>query len=481
MRLRRTLFGTIIRWYTLCAVAVLIVYTAILYDEIERGRRVPFDVHLDGQSERIASLLYDDHGELDLTHLPVHDLSNNFFAVYTAAWQPLLVSLPWYGVRWSTNRLDHAEFAERIAAGKKYHGQFLNMFGQDVRVAALRTELAPLPRVLGGTPLTTAAARVYVVCADLYEPMDRYIWRQKYRTGIAVAVIIIAIVISGVILTRHGLKPIKRLTRTAGLITPEDSRTRLPVQELPDELRELAQCLNDAFDRLDTALMAERSFTSAAAHELRSPVASVAARLDGLLQRGDLPQDARDQLGAVRAEAARLARVSGQLLLLARLDRAAAGESFATAAVDLEELARDAADSLQPAAAAEQAAIAITADKDVNVRGHEEWLLRAVYNVLGNAIKFTAPHTRIEIHIAHTADRKRITLSVGDQGPGIPPAERRRVFERFYRGSGAQSAEGTGLGLAIVADIVRAHKGEVFVSAGPGGRGAVITLILPRA
>lgn len=481
MRLRRTLYGTIIRWYTLCTLAVLIVYTAILYDEIERGRRVPFDVHLDGQASRIASLLYDDGGTLDLTHLPVDDLSNSLFAVYTPAWKPLLVSLPWYHVRWHTNHLDHVEFAERIAAGKRYHGQFQNVHGDDLRISALRTEVRPLPRVLGGAPATGSAARVYVICAGVYEPMDRYIWRQKYRAGIAVIVISIAIMVSGVVLTRRGLRPIKRLARTAQLITPEDARTRLPVNELPDELRELAQCLNEAFDRLDTALMAERQFTSSAAHELRSPMAGLTARLDALLQRTDLPDDARAQVAELRAEAARLARVSGQLLLLARLDRAAAGEAFPTAPVDLEDIVRDAADSLQPAAAEKQLAIRIEPEPHTTVRGHEEWLLRAVYNVLNNAIKFSPPHAQVTIALTHTSDNKRVLLSITDEGPGIPPAERTRVFERFYRGSSAHAAEGTGLGLAIVADIVRAHRGEVFVSSGPGGRGTTITLILPRA
>jgi len=480
MRLRRTLYGTIIRWYTLCTLAVLIVYTAILYDEIERGRRVPFDVHLDSQASRIASLLYDDNGTLDLTHLPVHDLSNSLFAVYTSAWEPMLVSLPWYYVRWHTNHLDQAEFAQRIAAGKRYHGQFLNAHGDDLRISALRTEVAPLPRVLGGVQATGGAARVYVICADEYEPIQGYIWRQKYRAGIAVAVIIIAVMLSGVILTRRGLKPVTQLARTAQLITPEDARTRLPVQELPDELRELAQCLNAAFDRLDRALMAERSFTSSAAHELRSPMAGLTARLDALVQRPDLPEDVRGHLTELRAQAARLARVSGQLLLLARLDRAAAGEAFPTTLLDLEDVVHDAVDSLQHAAAEKQIGMAIEADARPSVRGHEEWLLRAVYNVLSNAIKFSPLGGSVRVQVTHTADKKRVLLSVMDEGPGIPPAERPRVFERFYRGSGAQQADGTGLGLAIVAEIVRAHRGEVFVSGGPGGRGTTFTLILPR-
>lgn len=138
-------------------------------------------------------------------------------------------------------------------------------------------------------------------------------------------------------------------------------------------------------------------------------------------------------------------------------------------------------DSLQTTAAEKQIVITIEAEPDTRVRGHEEWLLRAVYNVLGNAIKFSPPGGCVRVEVTHTADNKRVLLSVMDEGPGIPPAERPRVFERFYRGSGAQQADGTGLGLAIVADVVRAHRGEVFVSSGPGGRGASITLIFPRA
>ncbi|MCX7847325.1 MAG: HAMP domain-containing histidine kinase [bacterium] len=479
MRLRRTLYGTIIRWYTLCTVAVLIVYTVILHEEIERGRRVPFDVQLDAHGARVASCLYADQGMLDLVHLPVHELTNAIFAVYDMAWQPLLVSMPWYYVRWRTNHLAQAEFAERIAAGKRYHGRLRNALGQDMRVSLTCAHVPPLPRSLGGSTTNASPLRVYVITANVYEPIKEFVWRQKYRAAAAVVVVSLAALGSGVILARRGLRPIKRLTRIAQLVTPEDARTRLPVSTLPEELRELAQCVNAAFDRLGTALLAERTFTSAAAHELRSPLANLIARLDALLQRTDLPDDLRNQLSVVREEAARLTRITGQLLLLARLDRAAAGESFPMTEVDVEELVRDVADSLEPSVREKHLNVEIQADAGTRVRGHEEWLLRAVYNVFHNAIKFSPPHGHLQVHITPTADGKRVLLSVSDEGPGIPAEERQRVFDRFYRGASALGTEGSGLGLAIVADIVRAHHGEVFLSTGPGGRGTTITLILP--
>lgn len=480
MRGRGTLYGTIIRWYTASIVAVLVVYTVILHEEIERGRRVPFDVQLDAQGARLASLLYDDGGTLDLLHLSVQDLTNTYFAVYSEDWKPLLVSQPWAVVGWRTNYLEQAEFAERIAAGKRYHGRLRNRHGEAMRMSVVRTKLTPLPRSFGGRGDEARGTPVYVISANVYEPIRRYVWRQKYRAGAAVAAISVAAVISGMVLARRGLRPLARLTRSARLITPEDARTRLPVQELPDELRELAQCLNAAFDRLDTALLAERKFTSAAAHELRSPLAGLTARVNALLQREDLPEDVRAQLATLREEAARLTRISGQLLLLARLDRAAAGETFPAAQLDLEEIVRDAADSLQPLAEEKQVRVEVAVDTPVQVYGHEEWLLRAVYNVLQNALKFSPAGSVVRAHLTTTADNKRALLSVTDEGPGIPEEDRRRVFERFYRGSAAHATEGSGLGLAIVADIVRAHRGDVYITSGPQGRGTTVTLILPR-
>ena len=132
-------------------------------------------------------------------------------------------------------------------------------------------------------------------------------------------------------------------------------------------------------------------------------------------------------------------------------------------------------------AGARGVAISSVLQGDASVHGHEEWLLRAVYNLVGNAVKFTALNSAVIVRIEPTADDKRVMLGVSDAGPGIPPEDRTRVLERFYRSKQTMHTEGTGFGLAIVHDVVKAHHGEIFISNGPAGKGTHITIIIPRS
>jgi two-component system sensor histidine kinase TctE len=171
--------------------------------------------------------------------------------------------------------------------------------------------------------------------------------------------------------------------------------------------------------------------------------------------------------------------LSGRLLLLARLDRAAAGEPFATSKVDLAELTQDVVDGLNDAAVSRDVHVHLRSLGQVTVEAHEEWMLRALHNVINNAIKYTEPATNVVIDIEPTADASAVMVSVSDAGPGIAPNERRHVLQRFYRGVRTHATEGTGLGLAIVHDVMRALGGDVMIAEGPGGKGARITLVVP--
>jgi len=476
----KSLFRNMVVWHVLSVTVVVAVYTWILYYEIERGRRQPFDVRLDHRAERIASLLHDDNGSVDVTYLPVADLSNGWFAVYDAAWRLKLASLDWNTIRWSTNVLDMAHLAARTAAGKKYHCALADAAGNEMRMVVIQALLEPLPAELHAAPPGAARPTVFIACADLYEPVSQFLSRQIYRMIAALSLVLVVILVSGIAVARMSVRPVKRLAYAAKRIMPEDTKTRLPVNELPDELRVLATRLNEAFTRLDAALASERNFTASAAHELRSPVAGIAGRLDVLRHHESLPLDLHEQVDLVYADAERLSRLSGQLLLLSRLDRAAAGDPFKTAPVDLAEVSRDAIDAWAPRAAERRVTIRFASHGDTVIEGHEEWLLRAVYNLVSNAVKFTADGTNVAVRLEPTADNLRMMLSVTDAGPGILAEERTRIFERFYRSTRTSSIEGSGFGLAIVHDVVRAHRGEVFISPGPDHTGANVTIILPR-
>jgi len=289
--------------------------------------------------------------------------------------------------------------------------------------------------------------------------------------------LLLAIIITGFGVAVFGVRPIVRLGAAAKKITPEDPKTRLPINELPNELIYLAERINEAFDRLATALTSEQKFTASAAHELRSPVAGLVARLDTLLRSENITKDLKERIIKIHKDAERLKRLSGQLLLLARLDRAASGETFPKEKIDLNEIVADAVDFCR--ALAEQKNITIennTAGK-IFIEGHEEWLLRAVYNLIDNAVKYSFENSKITVNT--NVQNGNVILTIADEGKGVPKEEREKILERFYRSTNAKNIEGTGIGLAIVYDVVKAHKGKISIDEKLDGAGAVFTIVLP--
>ena len=480
MRFGRSLFRNIVLWYTLCVTVVVIVYAWQLYEEIERGRRKPFDVQLVSQAQRVAGWLrVDDDGRIDLSEFPPSELRARAFAVYDEDWRLLMVSLPWQEIRWAARDVPRQSWAEEYARGQTWFGTTIDSLGQHHRLAAVRLPVLPLDRMLGGHN-KHAFAHVYMLYAAPYETIQAYLGVRMRKLLITLVLLWLAIVLSGVLVARTGVRPLRRLGEAARAITEDDPRKRLPVERLPSELQELATQLNRAFDRLDTAIETERNFTAAAAHELRSPMAGIAARLEDLRRMDDLPADVRQRVESLHADAEHLRRLSGQLLLLSRLDRAAAGEEFARDSVDLAEIAADTADFCRGRAAEHSVSIDVVTKGDTTVRGHEEWILRAVYNLVANAVKFTRDGSTVRLRVEPTADDHRLMISVTDEGPGVPAVDRTRIFDRFYRSERTRRSEGTGLGLAIVADVARAHGGDVFAGDGPGGHGTNMTIVLPR-
>jgi signal transduction histidine kinase len=246
---------------------------------------------------------------------------------------------------------------------------------------------------------------------------------------------------------RRSLRPLREASDRAQAISPGDLSARLSLPDLPNEVRPLAAAVNHAFDRLEQAFALQRQFTANAAHELRTPLAIVTARLDTMAGDG--------QLTELRADVQRMNRLVEQLLCVARLDAVTLDVSQP---VDLADTAAEVIGYLAPLAIAEHRTIALAApDKPVLVRGNRPAIADALRNLIENALAHAPRDT--EISVAVTADG---CLSVVDCGDGIAPADRPHVFERFWRGR-ARRGGGAGLGLAIVSDIIKSHQGSISV------------------
>ncbi|HEX5562110.1 MAG TPA: HAMP domain-containing sensor histidine kinase [Nocardioidaceae bacterium] len=267
------------------------------------------------------------------------------------------------------------------------------------------------------------------------------------------------------------LRPVEALRSSAERISDAEQDARLPVPPSSDEVHALAVTLNSMLDRLADARARQRAFVADAAHELRSPLASMRTQLD-VSRRLEGPTPVTDDL---LADVQRLSVLVEDLLLLARLDAAGSGADPvpATAVAPLvAEVSRRYATARVPVTASGTG----PGRADVAVRADD--LRRALVNLLDNAVR----HARTAVQVGLRADGPLVVVEVSDDGTGIPAADRDRVFERFTRLDDARDrdAGGSGLGLAIVRQIAQRSGGDVHLDEAPGG-GLRARLVLPSA
>ena len=255
-----------------------------------------------------------------------------------------------------------------------------------------------------------------------------------------------------------------------------ESLDKLDGAGLPSEISPLVDALNGLLARLGAALQAQRAFVADAAHELRSPLTALRLQLD--LVRLAPDEAARDEaLHDLAAGMDRVHHLLEQLLALARAEPGGAETAFG--AVDLAEVARQAAADTVALASSLGSALELDAPHPIAVHGDRGALRILARNLVDNAVRYAGAGGRV--HAAVLADDGQAVLRIDDSGPGIPPAERGRVFDRFYRRDSGD-ATGSGLGLAIVRAIADRHDARIELSDAPlGGLRVEVRLALAPA
>lgn len=267
------------------------------------------------------------------------------------------------------------------------------------------------------------------------------------------------------------LRPLQRLTRgvrtrDAGSLEP------LPTHGLPDELAPLAGALNDLLTRLGKAWHAQRDFVADAAHELRTPLTALNLQLHALRGAEGV---ARDQAVAdLETGIQRAVRLVEQLLQLARSEPGAPGETVQ--ALDLHAIVQAELVALAPLAAQRGTELELLSDAALPLQGQPTALASLVRNLVDNALRHGPPGSRVQVWTG--VEGGTPMLRVDDAGPGLPPAERARVFDRFYRRAG-EGVPGSGLGLAIVDAVARRHGARVLLLGSPLG-GLRVDVVFPR-
>jgi two-component system OmpR family sensor kinase/two-component system sensor histidine kinase QseC len=244
----------------------------------------------------------------------------------------------------------------------------------------------------------------------------------------------------------------------------EQSLAPLPTAGLPEEVSPLVVALNALLARLARSFDTQRAFVSDAAHELRSPLTALMLQLQ-LLKRAPDPAARAQAIEALGEGVDRAVRLVEQLLMLARNEPGAPPSPREP--VDLSEVVRQAVADTVPFALTRHTEIEFFADEPVMVQGDRTALAVLARNLVDNAVRYAPPSSRVEVRVQH--EGPAAVLQVDDAGPGIPPGERERVFDRFYRLRAGEDAEGTGLGLAIVKSVAAAHRAAVSLDTSPLG------------
>ncbi|MCO6011182.1 HAMP domain-containing histidine kinase [Actinoallomurus purpureus] len=328
-----------------------------------------------------------------------------------------------------------------------------------------------MPDVLRVVALPARDGRT-VIAATSYEQVRHGVESVTRILAIGTPILLVLLGTAGWLVIGGALRPITELRRGAEEISGTSRSRRLPLPEARDEVHDLAVTLNDMLHRLERAEARQRALVSDTAHELRSPLASIRAQLEVALDHPD-GQHWPETAAGVLADTLRLSRLADDLLVLARLDEHGA-RSAAREPVDLAALARVAGER-HPAA---RITVTVDAGEPVIVHGDGKGLTRLLDNLVDNALRHAATGVRVRV----SGDAEWAELSVSDDGPGIPPADRERVFARFTRLDEGRSRDegGAGLGLAIVRETARVHGGDAHLEDASPGLRAVVRLPLPR-
>jgi two-component system OmpR family sensor kinase len=273
----------------------------------------------------------------------------------------------------------------------------------------------------------------------------------------------------------QALQPLQRLTAQV-----QARRTQalepLPPTPLPEEVQPLVAALNDLLGRLKASLERERAFMADAAHELRTPLTALHLQM-AMLARASGESERTAAMGTLSAGVQRAIRLVEQMLALARQEPRAESPRVA---VRLDDLAREIVAELVPLADAGNIDLGVTAAQAVSVPADPEALRTLLRNLVDNAVRYSAGGGRVDVSIeaVPAASGGGARLAVTDEGPGIAPEDRARVFDRFYRRAGT-APPGSGLGLAIVKAIADAHGASVALSDPASASGLTVTVTFP--
>ncbi len=328
-----------------------------------------------------------------------------------------------------------------------------------------------------------SGGEILFVGADIGED-EAYVLKIVRALWGAGALIIVLGLMGGVLVSRNVSRSMTALTEVVAAVRNGDLAARAHVRGARDEFDELAEGMNEMLDRLERSMAAHRHAGDAIAHDLRSPLTRLRARLEAAYLDVEAGKgNAEEALAQALDDTDGVLKTFAAVLAIARLQ--AAGQAPNPAPLDPAAFAGDIAELYEPVCEDKGLDFRAELTPDLTVRGNQEFLAQALANILDNAVKYTPPGGAIMLRVRRRSSGE-VEFSVTATGPGVYDEERERVVQRFVRLENSRNEPGSGLGLSLVAAVAEAHGGRLELSEGPGrvgemGPGLRVALILPRA
>ncbi len=327
-----------------------------------------------------------------------------------------------------------------------------------------------------------SGGQILFVGADISED-EAYVVQVVRALWGAGALVILLGLAGGVLMSRNVTRSMVSLTEVVDAVRNGDLGARAKVRGARDEFDELSAGVNEMLDRLERSMAGHKHAGDAIAHDLRSPLTRLRARLEAASLDVEAGKgDPTQALAQALEDTDGVLKTFGAVLSIARLQ--AAGTAPDPVLFDAAELAADIAELYEPLCEDKEIDFSSELTKDLMVRGNREFLAQALANILDNAVKYTPSGGAIMLR-ARRRSSGEVEYSVTDTGPGVPEDDRDRVIERFVRLENSRSQPGAGLGLSLVSAVAEAHGGRLELAEGPGkvgemGPGLRVALVLPR-
>lgn len=324
-------------------------------------------------------------------------------------------------------------------------------------------------RARGRVFVLTGSFRL-LVARDVHE---RYQTERLFTTTLpwSVALLLALGLVGGGLMSRNLLRRLESINRTSREIMAGDLSRRVPVTRAGNEYDALAANLNSMLERIEQLMGGLREVADSVAHDLRSPLNRLRNRLEGVSRHLDPESGEGMEIEAAVAETDRLIATFNALLLIAEAEAGVAREAMTL--VDLAGVVDGVSELYGPVTEEKSIALDVSVAGAGQIEGNRSLISQALANLVDNAIKYTPPGGRISIALKE--EPRGVVLSVADTGPGIPDADRARVFERFVRLESSRNSPGSGLGLSLVAAVVRLHDARIeLTDNAPGLKAALI-------